>query len=101
MQAAYFDLGGRQPDKLLIVIHHLAVDGISWRILLEDFQLVYQQLLLGEAPVLPPKTTSFRDWANNLQEYAHSLTVQAEQAFWTEMLESVDGHVPDDFPGRQ
>jgi amino acid adenylation domain-containing protein/non-ribosomal peptide synthase protein (TIGR01720 family) len=97
LQAAYFDLGGRQPDKLLIVIHHLAVDGISWRILLEDFQVTYQQLLQGLEPILPPKTTAFRDWANSLAEYVHSQETQEELAFWEEMLEGVDGHVPNDF----
>jgi non-ribosomal peptide synthase protein (TIGR01720 family) len=97
LQAAYFDLGGRQPDKLLIVIHHLAVDGVSWRILMEDFQALYQQILMGETPVLPPKTTSFKDWANFLQTHALSPEIQEEKGFWMEMLADVDGQLPNDY----
>ncbi|MEK7326084.1 MAG: condensation domain-containing protein, partial [Chloroflexota bacterium] len=41
LRAAYFDWGDGRPGRLLLIIHHLAVDGISWRILLEDFQAIY------------------------------------------------------------
>jgi amino acid adenylation domain-containing protein len=56
MRVALFELGDNQPNRLLLVIHHLAVDGVSWRILLEDLQPVYQQLSQGEAVQLSPKT---------------------------------------------
>jgi non-ribosomal peptide synthase protein (TIGR01720 family) len=82
MRAMLFDLGAQQSSRLLIVIHHLAVDGVSWRILLEDLQTVYQQLALGEAIVLPPKTTSFKQWAGRLTEYAQSEALQDESAYW-------------------
>jgi amino acid adenylation domain-containing protein/non-ribosomal peptide synthase protein (TIGR01720 family) len=82
MRAAYFDLGGRQPDHLLISIHHLAVDGVSWRILLEDFLTVYQQIE-NQVPVsLPNKTTSFKEWSNYLIQFAHSEHIQAQLAYW-------------------
>ncbi len=67
---------------LLIVIHHLVVDGVSWRILLEDMQQVYEQLRRGEAVVLPAKSSSLVQWSCELQEYAHSSVVLAEAEYW-------------------
>ncbi len=61
IRLAYFALGATRPGRLLIVIHHLAIDGISWRILLEDLQTVYRQLQSRQPIRLPPKTTAFRD----------------------------------------
>ncbi|MBD0390025.1 MAG: amino acid adenylation domain-containing protein, partial [Nostoc sp. C3-bin3] len=64
IQVALFDLGIHQASRLLIIIHHLAVDGVSWRILLEDLQTVYQQLSQGKTVNLPAKTTSFKQWSH-------------------------------------
>lgn len=59
-------------DHLLIAIHHLVVDGVSWRILLEDLASGYEQAVRGESVQLPNKTDSFQMWADGLQQYAHS-----------------------------
>jgi non-ribosomal peptide synthase protein (TIGR01720 family) len=75
-----------QPDRLLIIIHHLAVDGISWRILLEDMLTLYQQLARGEAFWLAPKTTSFQEWATRLGDYAQSAALQSELDYWLPVL---------------
>jgi non-ribosomal peptide synthase protein (TIGR01720 family) len=72
MRVVLFRLGSDQPDRLLIVIHHLVVDVISWHILLEDFATLYEQLERGAAIELPAKTTSFKEWANRLEEYVQS-----------------------------
>jgi len=82
IRVALFDFGDNQPNRLLIVIHHLAVDGISWRILLEDLQQIYQQLSQGEAVQLPPKTFSFKQWSKSLREYARSEQLQQERNYW-------------------
>ncbi|MGG6293710.1 amino acid adenylation domain-containing protein [Leptolyngbya sp. AN02str] len=88
--------GGDRPNQLLWVIHHLVVDGVSWRILLEDFQALVQQLLQQlqspqssspAAPLrLPAKTTAFKTWAERLQTEAasHPLRdeLQAELETW-------------------
>ncbi|MHC0062936.1 amino acid adenylation domain-containing protein [Nostoc sp. UIC 10890] len=71
-RVALFQLGNNQPGRLLFIIHHLVVDGISWRILLEDLATAYQQISRGEAIKLPPKTTSFQYWSDRLTEYAKS-----------------------------
>ncbi|ACB52398.1 peptide synthetase [Crocosphaera subtropica ATCC 51142] len=72
VRGAWFDLGKGQKSRLLFVIHHLVVDSVSWRILLEDFVTVYQQLLHGELVKLPPKTTAYQTWANQLLNYSQS-----------------------------
>ncbi|MEH2048358.1 amino acid adenylation domain-containing protein [Nostoc sp.] len=82
VQVAFFALGTNKASRLLIVIHHLAVDGVSWRILLEDLFSGYQQLSQGEEIQLPPKTTSFKYWALRLTEYARSNTLKSELAYW-------------------
>ncbi|HWF88403.1 MAG TPA: amino acid adenylation domain-containing protein, partial [Pyrinomonadaceae bacterium] len=85
IRVALFDRGAAQNSYLLIVIHHLAVDGVSWRILLEDLHTLYQQLSRSEAPALPPKTTSYKNWAERLTEHARSTAVRDELAYWCEI----------------
>jgi non-ribosomal peptide synthase protein (TIGR01720 family) len=97
IRAMLFDLGAQQSSRLLIVIHHLAVDGLSWRILLEDLQTVYQQLSRAEAIMLPPKTTSFKQWASRLTEYAQSEAVLGESAYWLAESQTRDIRLPRDF----
>jgi amino acid adenylation domain-containing protein/non-ribosomal peptide synthase protein (TIGR01720 family) len=69
---AYFDLGPEQAGRLLIIVHHLAIDAVSWRILLEDLHTVYLQCSRGKPVQLPPKTTAFQQWAQRLVEHAAS-----------------------------
>src|SRR5262249_27483289 len=64
-----FDRGPARP-LLLAVVHHLVVDAVSWRVLLEDLQSACGQLAEGGPLSLPPKTTSFRRWAQRLAEHA-------------------------------
>ncbi len=96
-RAVLFDLGAQQPSRLLIVIHHLAIDGVSWRILLEDLQTACEQLSKGEAIALPPKTTSFKQWAERLVEYAQSEALQQEFDRWLAHLQKPISPLPVDF----
>jgi non-ribosomal peptide synthase protein (TIGR01720 family) len=82
MRAVLFDCGKAKPQRLLIVIHHLMVDGVSWRILTEDLERLYSQLLKGETPSLPPKTHSYQQWTKALNEYAISQNLQKELSYW-------------------
>ena len=75
---------GRQ--RLLIVIHHLIVDGVSWRVLMDDLQTVYRQLAEGQTTQLPAKTSPFRDWAARLQVYAGSESLREELGWWQAQL---------------
>ncbi|MCA2814080.1 MAG: amino acid adenylation domain-containing protein [Microcystis sp. M090S1] len=80
MAVVFFALG--ESGKMLIVIHHLAVDGISWRIILEDFVTIYQQLETQKPLQLPPKTSSFKTWAEELQNYAKTPEFHAQFKYW-------------------
>lgn len=81
-RAVYFDLGDKEPARLLLVVHHLAVDGISWRPLLEDLESAYQQLKSQQAVALPAKTTSYKFWAERLQALATSGALRKQIPFW-------------------
>jgi len=98
MRVAYFDLGQETPGRLLVVIHHLIIDGVSWRILVADLFTAYQQLMLGESIRLPLKTTSFPAWAKQLTEYAQSAALVAEAEYWLELTQQPIKSLPLDFP---
>ena len=78
--------GPEGQQRLLIAIHHLVVDGVSWRVLLEDLQNVYRQLSEGESVSLPAKTSALRDWAARLQAYASSESLREELSVWQDHL---------------
>ena len=88
LRAALFDLGRGEEGRLLLVAHHLVVDGVSWRILLEDLQNA----------VLPPATTSFAEWSERLAEHARSGALEEEADFWRS-LAATGEPLPVDHPG--
>ncbi|UCM94175.1 MAG: amino acid adenylation domain-containing protein [Candidatus Megaira endosymbiont of Mesostigma viride] len=79
--------GGQQ--KILLVIHHLSVDGVSWRIFFEDLEIAYAQVSRGEAVTLSYKTHSYQKWAEGLKAYATREEVKAEVKYWSQI-----GHIP-------
>lgn len=88
IRVVYFVLGPDRPSRLLIVIHHLAVDGVSWRILIEDLQSAYRQHERGQPIELPPKTTSFHAWGRRLADYARSPELMQETSYWLRTAET-------------
>jgi amino acid adenylation domain-containing protein/non-ribosomal peptide synthase protein (TIGR01720 family) len=99
LRAMLFDLGAERRPVLVLAAHHLVVDGVSWRILLEDLDTAYRQAVSGRGVQLAPKTTSFRDWALRLTEYAGSGGFDDEIGYWTELGACCDGAVPLDGDG--
>jgi non-ribosomal peptide synthase protein (TIGR01720 family) len=75
-------------DRLLIIIHHLVVDGVSWRILLEDISTGYEQALPGSAIQLPSKTHSYKSWTGYLGEYGRSDELLKEIDYWRAIEET-------------
>jgi non-ribosomal peptide synthase protein (TIGR01720 family) len=73
--------------RLAIIIHHLIIDGVSWRILLEDFQTLYFQSISSAKLELPLKTTSFQEWAEKLSIYADNSQFLREKKYWKELSE--------------
>lgn len=66
------------------MIHHLVIDGVSWRILFEDLTAGYKQALAGKEIVLPEKTDSYQTYAKRLTDYATSRRLLREIDYWTE-----------------
>ena len=97
MRVVLFELG-EQGNRLLIVVHHLAVDAVSWRILLEDLIRIYQQLKQGKSPQLPLKTSAFRDWTNRLHDYGQSEDVQKQLQYWLGLPWAEIRPLPRDYP---
>ncbi|WP_341325221.1 amino acid adenylation domain-containing protein [Methylotuvimicrobium sp. KM2] len=73
IQVIWFALGQKRGTRLLMVIHHLAMDIASWRILLDDLVFIYNQIATNSKSALPSKTTSYRQWAERLTDYAQTL----------------------------
>lgn len=80
MRLAMFRLGAERPARLFWVIHHLAVDAVSWSVLIADLARACQQAEAGEAVTLPAKTTSFQCWAEHLVAFAARDAFTAERA---------------------
>ncbi len=76
--------------RLLVVIHHLAVDGVSWRILVPDFIAAWGQAATGADPLLPAVGTSVRRWAHGLADNARSTRRVEELDFWKGTLQGSD-----------
>jgi non-ribosomal peptide synthase protein (TIGR01720 family) len=85
--------------RLLIVIHHLLTDVVSWRVLLEDFVTAYGQLSRNETVVLPAKTTSYQQWSKRLTELAESESIEADLPYWLEQSLKNVPPLPLDFTG--
>ncbi|MDQ0418594.1 amino acid adenylation domain-containing protein/non-ribosomal peptide synthase protein (TIGR01720 family) [Croceifilum oryzae] len=82
MKMVYFDEGEQGAGRLFWSIHHLAVDGVSWRILLEDLQTGYNQANRAEQIQLPSKSTSFKEWSEKLHHYAKSEMAPEIRDYW-------------------
>jgi amino acid adenylation domain-containing protein/non-ribosomal peptide synthase protein (TIGR01720 family) len=93
---ALFDLGPSMLQRLLFVAHHLAFDGMSWRILLEDLENLYTQMELRRGAGLPAKSTSIRHWAQRLISYAEAGSLDDEISYWQSRAEGVQP-LPVDF----
>ncbi|MEV6868841.1 amino acid adenylation domain-containing protein, partial [Streptosporangium subroseum] len=97
---------GARGQVVLLVAHHAVVDGVSWRILLEDLAVAYAQLERGGHVELAAKTTSFKRWAERLHELAGSPELAAEAGYWravtgqgSEPFDEPVAHLPLDHPG--
>ncbi len=85
-------------SRLLWVAHHLVVDGVSWRVLVEDLEGAYHQAARGLRLTLPPKTTSFQEWARRLTGHVGSDALTQELDFWRQTAWASVPTLPVDFP---
>ena len=90
LRAAWLDAGPDVPGRLLLVAHHLVIDGVSWRILFEDLARAFDAVLAGTAVELAPVATSFARWAQLSAEAAQTGSREAELALWRDVLDGPD-----------
>ncbi|MDE3155807.1 MAG: amino acid adenylation domain-containing protein [Acidobacteriota bacterium] len=86
VRAVSFDLGPDRPGRLFLVVHHLAVDGVSWRVLLEDLLTLYEQDADGSG--LPAAGSPLRAWSAALHRRASDPLLQAEAGWWRSVADA-------------
>ncbi|MEV4928077.1 amino acid adenylation domain-containing protein, partial [Streptomyces roseoverticillatus] len=86
LRALWCDAGPGADGRLLLTVHHLAVDGVSWRILVPELADAYAARAAGRAPALEPEVTGLRAWAAQLLQHAHTRARTAEAAYWRTAL---------------
>jgi amino acid adenylation domain-containing protein/non-ribosomal peptide synthase protein (TIGR01720 family) len=82
VRAVEFALGGDNGRRLLLVIHHMVIDAVSWGILFEDIERIYAGIAQGKPVTLPCKTSSFKHWAERLEQYSQEHELIAEAEYW-------------------
>jgi amino acid adenylation domain-containing protein/non-ribosomal peptide synthase protein (TIGR01720 family) len=97
LRAVRFSFGRDQSDLLLVAVHHLAIDGVSWRIVLEDLSLALEQLKRGGMVAFPSPTAPFLEWAARLGELAQSADIRRQTSYWTARAQSGAVSIPVDF----
>jgi amino acid adenylation domain-containing protein/non-ribosomal peptide synthase protein (TIGR01720 family) len=95
-KAAHFKLS--DGDRLALIVHHLVVDGVSWRVILEDLSLLFLQSQQNLPLTLPFKTNSFREWSLSLKEHAGTERILEEEKYWMAVCESEIPQLPKDLP---
>ncbi|MGW6698363.1 amino acid adenylation domain-containing protein [Nocardia sp. NPDC055049] len=78
------------PGRLIIVAHHLAIDSVSWRILVQDLIAAWAQVSAGATPILPDIGTSMRRWSHAMTEQARSERRRAELPYWQAVVHGPD-----------
>ncbi|MER6363213.1 amino acid adenylation domain-containing protein [Kitasatospora sp. NPDC001527] len=94
LQAVWLDAGPRAAGRLLLVLHHLVVDGVSWRILLPDLRAAGEAVLADRPVPLAPVGTSVRHWAELLTEEATDPRRLAELPAWQQLLNGTPPLLP-------
>ncbi|MFF2951680.1 amino acid adenylation domain-containing protein [Kitasatospora sp. NPDC057965] len=94
LQAVWLDAGAHEPGRLLLVLHHLVVDGVSWRILLPDLRAAGEAVLADRPVLLAPVGTSVRRWAELLAEEADDPHRLAELPAWQSLLSDTPALLP-------
>lgn len=96
LRIALIDFEPEQPQELLIIIHHLIIDFVSWEIFISDLWTVYGQLAQQQTPQLPAKSGSYKAWAEWLTEYAYHEELLAELPYWLKIDQQLVQHLPID-----
>ncbi|TDC45833.1 amino acid adenylation domain-containing protein, partial [Micromonospora sp. KC207] len=87
VQGVWFAAGPDTGNRLLLVVHHFAVDGVSWRILLSDLRTACAAIDAGRQPALEPAGTTLRGWARQVAALTDEPSRADELAAWTRLLD--------------
>jgi amino acid adenylation domain-containing protein/non-ribosomal peptide synthase protein (TIGR01720 family) len=87
-------------NRLLLIAHHLVVDGVSWRIILEDLETLISAHNSNQVSELGPKTTSYRQWAEALVKYGQTPEIKAQKTYWDNAC-SLHTALPTDFETQE
>lgn len=98
--ALHFFCGPEERGRLMLAIHHLIVDGVSWRVLREDLESAYLAVVAGTAPQLADRTTSIQVWGTRLHEFAQTADVGDSLPYWTAATQASVATLPPDTPRR-
>lgn len=85
IKACLFNFGNH-PKKLFITVHHLAIDGISWRILVEDISMAMECIIGKREIALPKKSSSYQEWGEWVNAQANRLSIKNEKSYWDEVV---------------
>ncbi|MGW7417749.1 condensation domain-containing protein, partial [Streptomyces sp. NPDC054863] len=95
MRVTWFDAGRGDQGRLLVTVHHLAVDAVSWRVLLTDLYTAWEGATTGTVPRPEPVPLTLRDWSDRLREAAHSSEVVREMPHWKRTLNGSSVRISD------
>jgi amino acid adenylation domain-containing protein/non-ribosomal peptide synthase protein (TIGR01720 family) len=95
--AMFFPMAPEEPARLLLTIHHLAIDGVSWRLFLEDVESAYYALQESKQIALPSRTGSYKAWSATLAAYAERPEVQAQSEYWRAVPDAASAELPLDY----
>ncbi|WP_052868033.1 non-ribosomal peptide synthetase [Streptomyces niger] len=99
VKGVFFRLGPSRPPRLFLAVHHLVMDGVSWRIVLEDLATAYSRLAEGLPADLGARTSSYQQWAQRLTDHVRSGAFDREIAHWQETSAAVRPLPRDGRPG--
>ena len=98
-KVALFEDTQTRQQRLLIIAHHLTVDAVSWRFVLEDLMLAYDQHQSGLAPSLPAPGASYREWSKSLERLSEMRAVRSDEGYWQARLPANPPRLRRDFDG--
>lgn len=81
-----FQCGNQENNQLLIIIHHLLVDSVSWQIIAEDLKLAFSQAVHSETIQLSKRTTSYKAWQEAVIAYMTPERISVMKKKWDDML---------------
>ncbi|NWF50282.1 MAG: hypothetical protein HXY49_07050, partial [Ignavibacteriaceae bacterium] len=99
-RAAYFSSGSENNNRLFFTFHHLIIDAVSWRIILEDLISMFMSSEIHNEFRLPSKTCSYKKWSETLQSIAQSESLNDEIDFWSGLRKRKHFGIEKDYDGE-